>query len=85
MHGPVASLQGSRVKEDPFSDCDIMIPDIEECWQHQTCSYRLYTVNLTQSNLLNLEEQCQLHELAIIVHIHHSIFHSTVPFHNPVQ
>ena len=36
-----------RVPGDPqvgktlFSDYDIMISDKEECWQHQTCSYRL--------------------------------------------
>ena len=75
----------------PSSDCDIMIPDKEECCQHALDlliqplrwdkSHRHILANST------LKEQRQLHELAVTMNSHCSIpfsippFHSTVPFH----
>ena len=56
-----------------------------DSWQCHTCSWNLWWGNSPRDTLRNstYTEQCQLHELTIIVHIHRSIPHSSPAIKTP--
>ena len=81
VHGTVASHQRSRVREAQFSDYDLMIRH----YAGKTglnCSYRFYSDIRALDTVTNSSLIEQLHKLAVIVSIHHSIPFSSLPFHS---